>query len=211
MTKTRNWSVALLLFSAFTAKPVEAGTTLRLSDLSSDETKAADLSATLMFAVDGGELALTVTNDTVPIEGFDLDAIYFNSMNSVSELLLSPPLTGWSLLRNQRADGFGIFDYALLTDLGNDPAEIGPTESVTFVFEITGIGPFADTNFTTAFSAIPPGEHEAIAAGKFVNGPGDDSAFGAVIPEPGTALLLLFGSAIAGRRLRRRSASPGNQ
>jgi hypothetical protein len=39
--------------------------------------------------------------------------------------------------------------------------------------------------------------------GKFVNGPGDDSAFGANIPEPGTALLVGFGMLILGASRRR--------
>jgi hypothetical protein len=42
---------------------------------------------------------------------------------------------------------------------------------------------------------------------KFVNGPGDDSAFGANVPEPSTASLLGLGLVgVAAIRRRRRSA-----
>ena len=43
-----------------------------------------------------------------------------------------------------------------------------------------------------------------LVAAKFVNGPGDDSAFGTV-PEPSTAVLFMLG--LAGLSLRRRFAA----
>ena len=45
----------------------------------------------------------------------------------------------------------------------------------------------------------------AIVAAKFVAGPGDDSAVGAFIPEPGTVALLGL-AGLLGLRRRRRAA-----
>jgi hypothetical protein len=76
---------------------------------------------------------------------------------------------------------------------GQDPAQF-----VTFTFSISGTGPFAPGDF------IAPSSLGYTAAAKFVNGPGDDSAYGAV-PEPSTGLLLatgLIGLAVNGRRRR---------
>jgi hypothetical protein len=195
---------ALVVALAGFASPARAGTTLTLSDMSSDETSAADLSATLTFNVSAETLTLLVTNETDAATGFDISEVYFNAALDVTGLSLIPEVPGWTLLENQRADGFGTFDFGLLSDLGNDPAEIGPTESLEFNFEITGMSPFDDVYFTTKFSSIPPGEHPALAAAKFVSGPGDDSAFGAVIPEPATLLLMLLGSGLIARGAPRR-------
>jgi hypothetical protein len=192
--------VGLLATSAVNASPV-----LTLSDLSSDETSPEDLDATLAFDVLGDRLILLVTNDTVGEDGFDISEIYFNSLVDEMDLILSPPVMGWNLLRDQRADGFGTFDFALLSDLGNDPAEIIPGESLSFVFDVSAIDPVTAVNFASDLSEIPPGEHPVVAAAKFVNGPGDDSAFGAVIPEPGTVLLVLLGCGFAISFAKRKS------
>ncbi len=198
----QHMTAAALLAALALASTVRAGTVLILSDLSSDETIAAELNGILEFSVADGSLLLTVTNETFPGSGFDIDAIFFNATPSVSDLLLAPTTPGWTILTDQRADGFGTFDFSLTTSTGNDPAEIGPQESFTFHFDILGTGPFLDSDFTTQFSRIPPGSVPALAATKFVNGPGDDSAFGAVIPEPVTGLLTLIGVGLAclGRR-----------
>ncbi len=182
----------------------DAQSVLRLSDVSSDQTAAADLSGTLEFIVSGSMLSLTASNATPPGAGFDLDAIYFNALSNVTNLSLAPGQTGWMLTPGVSADGFGTFDYALINDVGNDPNEISPQDSLTFDFDILGTGPFLDTDFTSRFSTAPPGDTPALAAAKFINGPGDDSAYGAVIPEPGTGLLTLVGLAILTRAKRRR-------
>ena len=184
--------VGLLATSAADAGPV-----LTLSDLSSDETSPEDLDATLAFDVLGDRLILLITNDTAGHDVFDISEIYFNSMDNETGLVLSLPVPGWNLFRDQRADGFGTFDFALLSDLGNDPAEIIPGASLSFTFDVAGIDPVTAVNFASDLSEIPPGEHPVVAAAKFVNGPGDDSAFGAVIPEPGTAVLFLFACGLA--------------
>ena len=195
---------ALLVVVLAPAQVTNAGAVLTLSDFSSDETSAAELDATLSFAALGSTLTLTATNDTPENGGFDVNAIYFNARSNVSGLMLSTVVDGWTLLSSESADGFGRFDFALINDMGNDPTEIGARESLAFTFDVLGTGPFADTDFTTGFSRIPPGDMPALAAAKFVNGPNDDSAFGAVVPEPTTTVLTLIGVAMIGAVRRRR-------
>jgi hypothetical protein len=91
------------------------------------------------------------------------------------------------------ADGFGVFDFALVDGVGNDPGQIAPQTSLAFVFDIVGTGPFSALGFAREWSTIPPGDTPALAAAKFVHGPGDDSAYGAAVPAPGAALLGLIG------------------
>lgn len=191
----------LVSFSTITGT-ADAGIVLTLSDLSSDETPPELLSATFDFIVADGALQLTVRNDTDAPDGFDIDAVFFNVSPGIDGLELATPIDGWQLVADERADGFGTFDYSLQTISGNDLAEIAPQQAVTFMLQIQGDQLFDETDFTTQFSGIPPGSHPAIAAAKFVNGPGDDSAFGAVVPEPTTIALLSFGAIAWLRRPR---------
>ena len=185
-------AASVLLVGLF-GRPAGAGTVLTLSDLSSDETNAEELDAMLLFSVFGDELTLAVTNDTPVVGGFDIDAVYFNATSDITGLQLIPPVPGWTLFPDESADGFGTFDFAVISDLGNDAGEIASGDSLIFTFEVTASGPFAETDFTTEFSEVPPGDNPALAAAKFVNGTSDDSAFGAVIPEPGSALFAMIG------------------
>jgi hypothetical protein len=199
-------SSALMTVAVFAtvAGLARADTILTLSDRSSDGTSVEALDARLSFDVVGESLMLTAMNDTSGVDGFDLAAIYFNARPDILELLPAPAELGWTLFLNERANGYGMFDFALISDLGNDPAKIGPGESLTFTFDIVGHAPFSDASFTRAFSSIPPGDHPVLAAAKFVSGPGGDSGFGAVVPEPGTILLTLAGLGLVGRATRRR-------
>jgi hypothetical protein len=201
MGKTIHVCATLVSFLALGVQSASAGSSIRLSDFSSDQTSADDLDATLEFSVTGSTLTLIVTNDTPNGTGFDISDIFFNAPPSVTGISLSSPMDGWVIALDERADGFGTFDFALLSDQGHhDPGEISPQGTLEFELEISGTGPFDNSDFTTQFSTIPPGNRPSLAAVKFVNGPHDDSAYGAVIPEPSTVSLLLLGLGLLARR-----------
>jgi hypothetical protein len=211
-SKSSIFLLVSLLISQAGVVAARASSVLQLSNASSDETPAGALDARLEFSLAGSTLLLTVTNQTSIGSdasagfGFDISDIYFNAPPEVSGIILDGDSTadGWLISTNEQADGFGVFDFALLGELGNDLGEIGPGASRQFELGLSGAGPFAETDFTSHFSTIPPGNRPALAAIKFTNGPGDDSAFGAVIPEPASLLLLLSGvGLIAKRRLLR--------
>lgn len=187
----------VLLLGLLLSGSAYAGTVLTLSDASSDETDPAMLSAHLSFDVSGSTLTLTAFNDTAGDESFDLSAIYFNATSSVDHIVLLSAPPGWEILTLQHAGMFGTFDYALFSQRGNDPWEIHPGQSQEFILEISGSIPLLDTDFTTDLSTIPTGNRPSLAAIKFINGPGDDSAFGAVVPEPTTLILLGFAACAA--------------
>lgn len=194
------WAIFVTVL-ALSIDTTSAGSSLRLSDYSSDNTSVEDLNATLEFSVTGSTLTLAVTNNTPNGTGFDISDIYFNALPHITGMFLNAPTEGWVLVLDERADGFGTFDFGLLSDQGHhDPAEIRPQGTLELELGILGTGPFEDSDFTTQFSTIPPGNRPALAAVKFVNGPHDDSAYGAVIPEPTTVSLLLVGLALLARR-----------
>jgi hypothetical protein len=182
-----------------------SGSTITLSDFSNNETPASVLDATFDFSISGPtELTLRVTNTTVAPDTYNINEIFFNADTNVSGLSLDSAThsaeglvtLSWAPVDiDSMIGGFGTFDFGLTNGVGEtDPSLIGPTEFIDFVFTISGTGPFADTDFAT------PNADGFTAAAKFVNGPGDNSAFGAV-PEPGAGLLLGLGLvALAARR-----------
>lgn len=177
---------------------------IMLSEMSSDETDAGLLNATFDFSVAGNVLSLTVTNttDNNPFGfEFDINELYFNAPDGVTLSLVQIP--GWQLQTGAMADGFGVFDFALIDGQGGNPSQITPGESVTFTLNITAGTP-GKIDFVSLLSDPQPPMRGAIIAAKFVNGNGDDSAYGATIPAPG--VLALFGAAclVGGRRRRRR-------
>lgn len=201
-------------------------TTLGLSEFSSDSTDPQALAASFDFDVAGSTLTFTVTNltDLADLQfgsgEYAMDAAYFNGSSDVTGLTLlsathsvAGDVAGfWSLATKEsdrRADGFGVYDFALLNEKSSDhDSQIGAGESLVFVFDISGSGPFDMADFVQ-LSTIPPGHTQALAAAKFVRGPGGDSAFGAttqpdfpVIPEPGT--LSLFALGVTGLAVWRR-------
>jgi hypothetical protein len=186
--------VAAALLTSGTAAQA---TTITLSTASSDETDPNLLSATFEFQITGAtELTLTVTNDTTSPNAYNINQIFFNAAGNIAGLGLDSAthsaegdVTGaWAPVDvNTMVNGFGVFDFGLTDGVGEtDPSVIGENEFVTFKFSISGTGPFDMTDFKVENAK------GFLAAAKFVSGPGDDSAFGAV-PEPSTALLLGLG------------------
>ncbi|MHC4826020.1 MAG: hypothetical protein ACYTEY_05620 [Planctomycetota bacterium] len=179
---------------------------LQLSDFSSDQTPAGDLSATWEFSVVGDELAITVTNDTVDPSEFNMNQLFWNGPDGVSLTASSLP-ADWSFSAYPdaiMADGFGKFDFMLRNGQGEgDPSLINPGETLVFMFTIFGGADAKDFATSFSFQENPDGISGIIAA-KFVNGPGDDSAFGTTVPAPGVLALIGVAGVIAARPRRRR-------
>jgi hypothetical protein len=181
--------------------------TIVCCDMSSDSTPAGDLDATFDFSVVGATLFLELTNDTVAPNDFNINELYFNAATNVTSLTLTAAthstigdvLVHWDpVMTNVMEDGFGDFDFAIMDGNGEtDPWLIGSGENILFELAIGGTAPFDMNDFGLA-------NIDGYTLGaKFVNGPGDDSAWGANVPEPSTALLMGLGSLILGISRRR--------
>jgi len=201
------WSISLLFALVALSLSASAGATpVTLSSVSSDATPASLLDATFDFSVAGMNLTVVVTNDTAIPYAFNINEMFFNVSGAVTNVMLTSAVhsaegditSDWMTPRTDwMVDGFGKFDHGLTSVVGEThPSLIGPAEYVTFVFGVSGTGPFTDADF------IQPNAKGYLAAAKFVNGPGDDSAWGAM-PEPSTALLLASGLLLLG--IQRRS------
>ena len=208
------------------SSPALAGT-LTLSDVASNGVAnpngidAAILDATFDYDIVGNILELTVTNLTSGDELFDINEVYFNVTSNVTGLeynkathsVAGNSKAAWSFKEDDgtpdfadtHGNGFGIHDFALIDGVAeNNPKDIGPTESITFEFTISGTGPFAMSDFTTTFSRQTTDGSNilTIAVAKFVHGRDSagnkmlpqDSAFGGAVPEPGSAMLLALGA-----------------
>ena len=174
---------ALFAANVATASIIE----LELSTHSSDVTDPSVLLATFEFEVDETMLTLTVTNGTFAPNEYDMRELYFNLGDDMALTPLVLP-AGWGMTTDQMVDGFGIFDIGLDDGGGLDPSPfaIDPGQTKVFTFTITGTGTVKDITAATSTGGF-------LIAGKFVAGPGDDSAFGATfIPAPTTALTVLF-------------------
>lgn len=204
---------------AFLAASSGSAATITLSDVSSDATPASVLDATLDISVLGGNtLQIIATNTTSAPNLFNINEVYWNASLSVSGLTLTSAthsvngnvLAAWVPVEaGSAADGFGAFSFAVTDGVGaKNPNVIQPGNSVTFVLAISGACALALNCADTDF--VVQNAMGYIAAAKFVNGPDDpespgneDSAFGAAVPEPSTALLLAFGLVAIARVTRR--------
>ncbi len=182
---------------------------ITLSGFSSDGTSPGDLDAIIEFSVAETILSIEVWNltdgpDSGEDTGYDIMSIYFNATENVSGLTLTDPTSVWILYplsNHTKAGGFGQFDFALIDGMGNDPHQIDGEAFEIFTLTVEGMGVSA-SDFHSDLSVCPPGNSPMLVAAKFVNGPGDDSAFGAV-PEPATVSLLGLGSLSLLRRRRK--------
>jgi hypothetical protein len=198
---------ALLLSSGASA------TTIVLSQFSSDETDPSVLDATLDLGVAGTTLTVTLTNDTTAPFEYSIISIAFNSSSDITGLALSSASgsgdgvnTGSWSLGSGGMDGFGSFDHKLSGPVDMQPASVLPGETQTFTLTFTCLGTCDMSDFGVELSTVPPGNIPSLAAAQFVSGPGDDSAFGATVPEPGTVSLLALGLAGLAIRARARAA-----
>jgi hypothetical protein len=207
----------LVLTSIFALALPAAASALTFSFNSTDSTPASDLDAELDIQVVGSELTLTLSNTS---SSFNLNELFFNAASNVTGLSLTSAThsdggtdvtSSWLLVtagppgNPTHVGSFGTFDFGLDGPTGsNDPALIGPGESIVFVLAISGAGPFS----AAQFEELTSGPNPSLAAVKFVNGPGDDSAFGNTVPEPSSALLLATGLAALGALRGRRSVVP---
>ena len=97
------------------------------------------------------------------------------------------------------ADGFGTYDWAVISNNTSGNGVIAPLGTGIFEFDISGTGPFDMSDFGTELSTILPGSIPALVAVKFIQCVGtgcvenDDSAFGATVPEPAAGALVLMG------------------
>ena len=178
ITSALTASIVLFLLCS---SPVE-GTFLRLSNhCSEDESQpylAEYLDAKLDFSVVGSTLTLSVTNLTPENEGdpaFKMNRIYFNVADKVEELTLidvfssdDSAIEGWipGYLENGfLVGGFGRFDVSLKGGHGIHPPVVNPGQTVSFVFQISGVGPFVETDFVT-LSSPQGGAHHFLCCGE---------------------------------------------
>jgi hypothetical protein len=188
-------------------------TTIQLSDFSSDETPASLFDAQLELDVIGSVLRVTITNQTTGLIGYNINEVYFNASDDVLGLTLVSAsgsidgnnLGAWTLSTGMLADGFGTFDFALLDGVNGNASTIFPSEVQTMNLTIScAVNAICDmSDFGNELTS--DGNPDALAAMKFISGPGDDSGFGATVPEPTVAAL--FGFGLLGLLAARRRAS----
>ena len=185
---------------------------------------AGELSGSVDFTVTGATTVdITLTNSAT--NELTISALYFSVSSNVTGLTLisafhsfeGDVLAGWSLNASTgdggptHGDGFGVHDFSLIDGMGTSTDKIGVGESIVFSLTIAGTGGYTMSDFIQFSEQTGGGTNTlTLAAAKWDNGDGslnfpiedNDSGFGAVIPEPSTALLMGLG--LVGMGLRRR-------
>jgi hypothetical protein len=187
------------------------------------------LDASIDISVDpaNDEVTLVLTNTTGSggDPTFNLNELYFSASDVITSLSLvssthsvDGPVTSWSFYTSSglggqtQAAGFGVHDFALKTKSNKQGLPIASGDSIAFVLGYSASSDPTVQDF--AELSQPPssrsGQVMTLAAVKFVQGSsssfdlgGNDSAYGGIVPEPRTAVLLctgLAGLAVFGRR-----------
>jgi MYXO-CTERM domain-containing protein len=129
-----------------------------------------------------------------------MNEVYFNGPDGVGLTADTLP-TDWVFDGSGGiiVDGFGLFDFGITNGMGEtDPGQIQPGETLVFTFIMSAAAEAKD------FGSAANADLYRIA-GKFVNGPGDDSAYGAnKVPTPGVLALMGIAGLVAARPRRRR-------
>lgn len=175
---------------------------------------AAELSGTVTFDVVGTNLNITLTNTAT--NELTISELYFSVSGAVTGLSLTAAnhsvegdvLAGWNLNTSTgqggptHGDGMGIHDYSLIDGVGMSADKVGVGETIVFTLAITGSGSYTMSDFVQWSEQTPSNDQIlTFATAKWTNGDGssnfpfenNDSAFGGVVPEPSTALLVSLG------------------
>lgn len=204
MKKVFRFLGALTVLVLFPLATVNATQILEFSDYSSDDTPASVLTASVGFTVSGTQLLLDITNTS----DFLIAGIYFNSDVDLTGLEFAGTNLAWSISgtgnsQDKGADGFGSYNWLIDFGSGADRLSSGLTQ-----LTLNMTGTTSEDTFGSKLSTNPPGNIRAFAAMKFEAGPGDDSAYGASIPDPAAVFLLgsacLIGFAGARRKTRKK-------
>jgi len=181
-----------------------------LSDFSSEPgIDPSVLSATLDFTVGPGNFLTLIgansPSSPTPVDEFNINQIFFNASANVSNLAIDTFPAQWFLdTTGTMVREWGVFDFKVFHGHETGPPHhlILPGAFETFVFSFDGVG-ITENDFVLELSDVSdnPDHMPMFAAAKFVQGPNNESAFGAV-PEPGVLAMLAIAGLFGARRRR---------